>query len=242
MKLLSVLPALGIIALIVVAGCTGTGNFSGKPATPSQTTVTAATPASTTILTTAIPTATPEPYPHALALKQNFSFGTGKVASEAIVYRYWINDTYQWLGDKDNHFYTSPDQPMPAYKYLFVFVQMTNNGDTRVWFPPSSNIVVHYNGMTYTRDPSHFLPDKGASEKETPVLIKEIQYFQKLNGDEYVEDFGFSHGTRPDFLYPGKSNSMDGYIIYVVPASLTPEQTYVEIPFNGQDTGVWKLA
>jgi len=188
-----------------------------------------------------IPAAAPVSSPHALALKQYFSFGTGRVASEATVYRYWINETYQWRGDMDDHFYTSPDPPMPGSKFLFVFVQMTNNGDTRVWFPPSSNIVVHYNGMTYTQDPSHFLPDKGESETEKPVLIKEIQYFQKLNGDEYVEDFGFSHGMRPDFMYPGKSNSMDGYIIYLVPASLTPEQTYVEIPFNGQDNGMWKL-
>jgi len=228
------------VIVIAIAGCTGTNPHAGTTTLPSSTivpvSVQQATPAHLT------PAPTPDPYPHALALGQKFPFGSGKVASEATVYRYWINDTYQWLNNMDNHYYTAPDHPKPGYKYLFVFVQMTNNGNTRVWFPPSSNIMVHYNGTSYLPDPSHYLPNKGESEKETPVLITEIQYFRKLNGDEYVEDFGFSHGTRPDFLYPGKSNSMDGYIIYVVPASLTPEQTYVEIAFNGQDTGVWKLA
>ena len=37
------------------------------------------------------------------------------------------------------------------------------------------------------------------------------------------------------------SNAVDGYIIYEVPQSLTPEKTYVGIPFNTQDQGVWKL-
>ena len=162
------------------------------------------------------------------------------MASEGTVYRYWINDTYQWHNDLDNHYYT--EKPQPGHKYLFVFVHMTNIGDTRVWYPPSRTITVHFEGNTYTPDTTHFLPDKAEDDKEKPLEIREIQYFQKQNGDEYVEDFGYSHGTTADFLYPGESNSLDGYIIYVVPSSLTPEKTYVAIPFNGQDTGVWKLA
>ena len=236
---LMILAAIAVI-VIATAGCTGTNSPAGTTTLPSSAIVPVSVePTATAQLT---PAPAPDPYPHALALGQKFPFGTGKVASEGTVYRYWINDTYQWLNNMDNHYYTAPDQPKPGYKYLFVFVQMTNNGETRVWFPPSSNIAVHYHGTTCLPDPSHYLPNKGEGEKETPVLIKEVQYFRKLNGDEYAEDFGFSHGTRPDFLYPGTSNSMDGYIIYVVPASLTPEQTYVEIPFNGQETGVWRLA
>jgi hypothetical protein len=53
--------------------------------------------------------------------------------------------------------------------------------------------------------------------------------------------FGFSHGTELGYLYPGMSNAVDGYIIYEVPQSLTPEKTYVEIPFNTKDHAVWKL-
>jgi hypothetical protein len=58
---------------------------------------------------------------------------------------------------------------------------------------------------------------------------------------EYVEDFGYSHGTKLAYLYPGRSNAIDGYLVYEVPASLTPEKTYVEIVFNGNTVGVWKL-
>jgi hypothetical protein len=188
---------------------------------------------------TSMPTQEPDPFPGALALKELFAFGSGNVASEAIVYNYWINDTYEWHNDRDNHYYVQ--KPHAGNKYLFVFVHLVNNGDTRVWFPPASSVVVHYNNALYYQDLSHYKPDKASDIKATPVEVKEIQYFHKLNGDEYVEDFGFSHGTELAYLYPGKSNAVDGYIVYEVPLGLTPDKTYVEISFNGQDRGVWKL-
>jgi hypothetical protein len=202
--------------------------------------VTTSSPATVSVtISTSTPNPVPDPFPDALRLKERFSFGSGKVASEATVYRYWINDTYEWHNDKDNHYYVQ--SPMAGNKYLFVFVHLVNTGNTRVWFPSGGSVVVHYNGARYYQDQSHYKPDKASDLKATPVEVKEIQYFHTLNGDEYVEDFGFSHGTELGYLYPGTSNAVDGYIIFEVPQSLTPEKTYVEIPFNGQDRGIWKL-
>jgi|WetSurMetagenome_2_1015567.scaffolds.fasta_scaffold58533_2 hypothetical protein len=240
MDRMTAIPVAAIICLVLVTGCTGTGILSGNTTTPPDEGTPPVT-AIATVMPATIATLS-DPYPQARGLGENFSFGTGKVASVGTVYRYWINDTYHWHNDMDNHYYTEPDRPQPGYKYLFVFVQMINTGDTRVWYPPSANIVVHYNGVTYTRDENHFIPDKARSEDETPVEIEEIQYFGKRTGEEYVEDFGYSRGTTSYFLYPGTSNSLDGYIVYRVPASLSPEKTVVEIPFNGQDTGFWRLA
>lgn len=189
--------------------------------------------------TPSLPVQKQDPFPDALGLQERLPFGTGTVAGEATVYKYWINDTYQWHNDMDNHYYVQ--KPEAGSKYLFVFVHMQNNGDTRVWFPPAGSIIVYFNGAAYYQDQNHFKPDKSEDTKETPVEVKEVQYFPKLNGDEYAEDFGFSHGTELAYLYPGGSNAIDGYIIYEVPQSLTPEKTYVGIPFNTQDRGVWKL-
>jgi hypothetical protein len=186
-----------------------------------------------------MPTQRPDPFPGALGLKDRFAFGSGKVASVAVVYKYWINDTYEWHNDNDNRYYV--EKPGAGNKFLFIFVHLQNNGDTRVWFPPAGNVQVSYNGVTYTEDQSHYKPDKATDEEATPVEVKEIMYFQKLNGDEYVEDFGFSHGTELAYLYPGASNAVDGYIVYEVPKSLNPEETYVIISFNGQDRGIWRL-
>jgi hypothetical protein len=199
--------------------------------------VTASLPPS--LATTSVPAQKPDPFPEALRLKERFTFGSGKVTSEATVYRYWINDTYEWHNDKDNRYYV--EKPGTGNKFLFVFVHLQNNGDTRVWFPPAGDIIVYNNGATYTEDQSHYKPDKAADDEAVPVEVKEVQYFPKLNGDEYAEDFGFSHGTELAYLYPGASNAVDGYIIYKVPQSLSPEETYVAISFNAQDRGIWKL-
>jgi zinc-ribbon domain len=231
------------VAFLILPNMSGPGTSRGSlpgSVTTVQTTipiVTASPP--TTSMTSSSPTPKPDPFPDALSLKERYPFGSGKVASEATVYNYWINDSYEWHNDMDNHYYVQ--KPRAGNKYLFVFVHLVNNGDTRVWFPPAGSVIVHYEDARYYQDQSHYKPDKASDLKATPVEVNEIQYFHKLNGDEYVEDFGFSHGTELAYLYPGMSNAVDGYIIYEVPQSLTPEKTYVEIPFNSQDRGVWRL-
>jgi len=231
------------VFLFVLPGLSGSGaspGFLPGSVTTAETKIPVVTTSLTMLpMTTAIPTRKPDPFPDALGLKDRFAFGSGNIASEATVYKFWINDTYEWHNDKDNHYYV--EKPRAGNKFLFVFVHMQNNGDYRVWFPPAGNIIVSNNGATYTEDQSHYKPDKAADEDATPIEVKEVMYSQKLNGDEYAEDFGFSHGTELAYLYPGTSNAVDGYIVYQVPQSLTPEETYVTIPFNAQDQGVWKL-
>jgi hypothetical protein len=152
-----------------------------------------------------------------------------------------MNDTYQWHNDKDNKWY--PQTAKAGNKYLLVFVCIVNRGDMRVWYPKANSIIVHYNNQVFSADPSHYIPDKsGGNVKATPVEIREVQFFPKLFGAEYVEDFGLSHGTMSDFVYPGESNAVDGYIIYEVPSSMTAGTSYVEIAFNNEDRAVWKLA
>jgi hypothetical protein len=230
-------------AFLILPKLSGTGTSQGLlpgSVTTTQTTIPVVTSTlPTTSVTTSTPTPEPDPFPDALNLKEWFPFGSGNVASKATVYKYWINDTYQWHNDMDNHYYIQ--KPHAGNKYLFVFVHMVNNGDTRVWFPSAGNVIVHYGGASYYQDQSHYKPNKASDIKATPVEVNEIQYFHKLNGEEYVEDFGFSHGTELAYLYPGISNAVDGYICYEVPQSLIPEKTYVEISFNAKDRGVWKL-
>ncbi len=233
--------ASGVLVSIlpVLQGDPSSRNLPGSPLTDRTTIPVVSTSPATETVTTALPVREPDPFPGALALRERFPFGTGKVASIATVYRYWINDTYEWHNDMDNRFYVQ--RPGSGNKYLFVFVHLENTGDTRVWFPPAGSVIVRFDNVAYHEDRNHFRPDKATDADATPIEIREIQYYQKLNGDEYVEDFGYSHGTELGYLYPGKSNAVDGYIIYEVPRALTPDKTYVEIPFNGQDRGIWKL-
>ncbi len=238
-----------IIILLVLAGVLlfalfpgisyGSDQTSSGMVSSTGTVSSAITIPATSMPVTTVPTSPPDPFPNALHLKESFVFGEGSIASEGTVYRIWMNETYHWHNDMDNKYYVQ--KPKPGNKYLIVFINIFNKGDTRVWPPTSGNVQVYYNGIKYSPDPTHYLPDKSSDRKATAIEVREVQYFPKLFGTEYVEDFGYSHGTQLAYLYPGRSNAIDGYLVYEVPASLTPEKTYVEIVFNGNTVGVWKL-
>jgi hypothetical protein len=234
----------GAVYFFVLPGLSGSnprsipeGGTGFPELTPVTTAAIVATPA--TIATTAAPTQPPDPFPDANSLRQLFSFNEGKYASRATVYRYWMNETYQWHNDMDNRYYTQ--HPKAGMKYLLVYVNIENLGSDGYPYPKSSTIVVHNGGNIYNVDTSHYLADKAGNREATPIEIQEIGQQSDFFRIENVEDYGYSHGTTQDFVYPGQGNAVDGYLIYEVPAFLTPENTYVEIVFDAQDRAVWKL-
>jgi hypothetical protein len=236
-----------IIALIAGCGCMGFSVTPKAEATTVATPVPVTTPPTpeptvTTVVTTAVPTTEPDLYPNALKLQEGFNYSSGNTASVGTVYRYWINDTYQLFDPKETRYVTS--YPAPGNKYLIIFINTVNRGTARNLPVKSSNVMVHFNGMTFFPDPTHALPMTTENVDSPPVIIRigEIEFLHKFYGSEYVEDFGYSHGMEQAYLTPGESNAIDGYIIYEVPASLIPEKTYVEIAFNTQEAAVWKLA
>jgi hypothetical protein len=236
-----------IIAMILISGCSSSPAKSSNPQTVqtvSLATTTVAVPITTptTVATTTPPTPTPEPYPDALKLKQVFSFSSGKTASEGTVYRYWMNDTYQLFDPRETRYVTK--YPSPGNKYLVIFINIVDKGTARQIPPKASNIAVRYNGGVYYIDPTHILPKTLKNIDAPPEIIRigEIEFFHTLNGDKYVEDFGYRDGYERAFIDPGVSNALDGYIVYEVPTSLTPDATYVEIGFNPQEGAIWRLA
>jgi hypothetical protein len=238
---LVVIAGIYFVVLPKLSAITGSGDGVSGSVTQAPLVTMTASPTTLLPTPTTVPTPTPDPFPNALSLKQWFTFGEGKVESQGAVYKFWMNDTYEWHNDMDAKWYTQ--KPKTGNKYLFIFVNIVNRGTARVWYPKAGSIVVHYNGMKYLADPMHYIPDKsGGNLKATPVEVRELQYYSKLSGAEFVEDYGLSHGTMSDYVYPGESNAIDGYIIYEVPKSLTADKTYVEIAFNGEDQAVWKLA
>jgi len=235
-----------IIAMILISGCSSGPAKSPNEQTPQPaslpTTIAAPVTTPTTVLTPTLPTQTPEPYPTALKLKQVFNFSSGKTASEGTVYRFWINDTYQLFDPRETRYVTK--YPSPGNKYLVIFINIVDKGTARLVPPKASNIAVRYNDVVYYMDPTHALPKTLKNIDGPPEIIRigEIEFFHNLKGDKYVEDFGYRDGYEQAFLDPGVSNAVDGYIIYEVPASLTPDTTYVEIGFNPQEGAIWRLA
>jgi hypothetical protein len=256
MKYPGILLIVFIIFLVAAAGCV-------EPTTPSGTTTsvptaetTAPAPAQPPAVTTAPPpgqvpvgnasapapvaTITPVSSLVTLNLKENYLFGNGTMwKSEATVYRIWMNDSYRWFSPDDNQYYTK----IAPYgkKYLFIFIWMVCQGTDRAPLPQQNNIYVLYDNAIISHDPTHPLPTKNPDSSPKVVRIGEIEFSKKRLDSEYIEDFGYSHGLRLGYINPGVSNAVDGYIIYEVPLSLTPEKAYVSIVLPEGDTANWKL-
>ena len=185
-------------------------------------------------------TPTPSPYPDALGLNTPFTFGNGtKWPSEATVTRIWINDTYRWW-DPDFNVYNTRTAP-PGKKYLVVFLTMVNKGTERAPLPQPGNIIVIYNNIRISPDPTHILPTATPDSPPRIIRIGEIEYSRKIYSSEYVEDYGYSHGQQQSHINPGLSNAVEGYIFYEVPASLTPDTAYVLVAFPTGESAVWRL-
>jgi len=242
----SILTLICIIALVLTGGCSVFGPGSQKdqgaqPTTPLPTTTAAPISTPMTVATTSPPTPTPGPFPNALKIKEQYSFGSNKSISGATVYRFWINDTYQLFDPKETIYTTK--KPGAGKKYLILFLNVVNRGTDRSIPPRTSGMSVWYDGTLYYPDPTHFVPRTEKTTDTAPVILRigEIEFFHKLYGSEYVEDFGYSHGTELGYLTPGESNAIDGYVIFEVPSSLTSDKTYVQVVLNSQNIAIWKL-
>ncbi|RPI40548.1 MAG: hypothetical protein EHM53_01575 [Methanoregulaceae archaeon] len=177
---------------------------------------------------------------HPLKLKQVFLFGNGtRWGSEIAVNRIWINDTYRWYNPEELQY---DKRIAPAgKKYLFVFLSIINRGTDRAPLPPHENIYVICENAVIPPYALHPLPMKNMDSTPRIARIAEIEYFRKITSSELVEDYGYSHGQKLGYVIPGESNAVEGYIIYEVPATMTPEKTYVTVTLPDKSEAFWVL-
>jgi hypothetical protein len=217
-----------LVLLVVFCGCTGTPPAPQPIVTATQITL-SPTPA---------PTLVPDPYPNASAPNVPVPFGSGKKTGEMTVYGYTIKPNYSWVDPSWN----SPREqvasskpletqkgyntkkPLDGNTFLFVFVNVASTGTESVWAPSPKQIVVVSEGKTY----------------EYSSLASAQTIVDGEPGKEY--DFQIGTGGTGGYIQPGKSNTVKGFLIYEVPASLSPAKTYVIATPDSQTQGVWKLA
>jgi len=219
---------IAVVMVVIFSGCTGNTAASPAPTTPEQ----------STIAPTLQPTSVPDPYPNALALNVPVSFSSGKKTGEMTVTRYTFRPTYTWVDPSWN----SPRQqaeagqplgtqtgyntqrPHEGNTYLFVYLTVTGTGSEAVLAPSPKQIVVASEGKTY----GYF-----------PLTSAQTTVDGEL-GHEY--DFLIGAGGTGGYVQPGASNTVKGFLIYEVPASISPDKVYVIAAADPQVQGVWKLA
>ena len=229
MKIIGAITFFGLLVLVLLfSGCTSTA-----PPVQTQTSY----PTTAAVTPTPTPTPTAVPFPDALALNEYAAFGSGDMIGKATVYRYEAKSDYNWTSPTWN----SPGQqaaasqplgPQSGYNtekphggniFLFVYIRVVNTGTNAVYAPSAQQFVVNSNGILYNYSPVH----------SSDVIIDTVP------GTQY--DYQIGRGGTVGYIQPGESNAADGYLIYEVPATFSPNTTYVVSNLDYQNQAVWKL-
>ena len=229
MRSISVFILVGILAAAVfLAGCT-----SQAPAAPVPTAV-----PTTVVTATSSPIATPVPFPHALALNTFSTFGYGGKTGEATIYKYVVRPNYTWTeatfnSPHEQSVYNQPNEiqngvniqkPADGNVFLFIYIKVINTGTTAVNAPSAKQFTVNINNVAYSY-----------SSVNSPKSV-----VNDISGSQY--DFSFSPGGTVGYVQPGESNAADGYLIYEIPATYTPGNTFVVGNLDFQNQAVWMLS
>ncbi|HXX55569.1 MAG TPA: hypothetical protein VEI81_05700 [Methanoregula sp.] len=221
----------GIIAagiLVIALLCAGCANSQPAPAP---------TPAPTESTATAVPTTAP-PFPGALTPGEYVSFGAGDMHGNATVVRYAIRPNYTWTSPSFNSAAeqksaTGPggvvngyntETPKAGDAFLFVYLKLVNTGSKAVYAPSPSQYIVYADGVRYNYTSVHG-PD---------AVVDGVA------GGQY--DYQIGKGGVGGYIQPGASNAVNGYLIYEVPGSIDPADTYFIADLDSVNRGVWKLS
>ena len=162
------------------------------------------------------------------------------------VYGYKMLNSYHWYNYHDSKTYeTLPDNPND--KFLFIYVQMYSDDisgdDVRNYIPSEQHFQINYKNTMYS--PAPF-------QKE--LMIHELENTYNFNDDSIIEYYGQYVNHPLDgknmgqyisipqyFSFAGKSNAVDGYIVYELPKTAQPNDLIVYGDFFGYGYSNWVL-
>jgi hypothetical protein len=177
------------------------------------------------------------PYPDARPLNVPVAFGTGDMTGTATVTKYYIKPSYNWTSPswRSAHgqanyapafdIQTGYNTEMPAAGNMFVIVyfRIESTGTTPINAPSPRQIIVSVDGSTYSYHPV----------SDSDVIIDGI------SGTQY--DYQLGKGGTGGIVRPGAGNAADGYLIYEIPGSATPDKIYVVANPDYQTQAAWVL-
>lgn len=186
-------------------------------------------------------------------IKRPFSFfredvsGKQDLSVHTVVYNYQVLNSFHWFNPSDYKYYIEYPSD-DSKKFLFVFVQSYMD-----------DVIGNYNGL-WAFDENHFAvqydnrlyyPLKDFSKE---IRIKEFEETFTLNDDYrvgYYSTIKYYERGHPQtagetfeeqtYLKSGKSNALDGYLIYEIPKEAKEENLIVTASFNSFGYAQWVL-
>jgi hypothetical protein len=182
--------------------------------------------------------------------KENNASGLQQMNVSATFYKYkelenFTYYDYNWGYDFN---YTAPENT----EYLFAFFHIESDNeitgkDTRMYLPQLRNFALQINDMMYY--PVNF--DYEHSN------IRQLEYDYNMYDTEKIKPYPYSFGyeesntteknvkapvlVNHQWLYGGKSNSEDGYIIFNIPKDTNKRMIYLNADFWSFGTASWRI-
>ncbi len=217
------------------------------------------------------PTNPAVPVKNALDMGESYWYGDNSRPCLATVYNTTTLPFYfYWDMDWNRFVQVAPVQTGDVF--LVVFIRIEDTGTMRAIVPSADSFIVSYNGQNYTHNvyfdtsvldqneidyytanfnllPYQWIREIGQQKRDYAFLTGYNVFGQNTTVISNVSAGTTIPPTGPDtngqgyFITPGRSNAIDGYLIYEVPASAATDlkDTYVQVSFNSFSPTAWRL-
>ncbi|ABS56932.1 phosphate ABC transporter, inner membrane subunit PstA [Methanoregula boonei 6A8] len=208
---------------------------------------------------------------YALDLGESYWYGDNSRPCLATVYNTSVLPFYFWWDMSWNRFVQqTPAQTGDVF--LVIFIRIEDTGNMSALVPSADSFVVVNNGQTYTHNPyfdTSVLTQNEINYYSVHYDQLPYQWIREIGNQKrdyaFLTGFnvfgenttaittfttnappspGFDTNGQGYFIMPGRSNAIDGYLIYEVPSSVAADlkDTYVQVSFNSFSPAQWRLS
>jgi len=171
--------------------------------------------------------------------------GLADVKYHFTVYDAQIRDSYEYRSDAWGQWWT--ETPAPGKKFLFVWICGYSEGTTW-WGWGADRFALWIDGVSIASEPV-IVSDIGKvnrgdswSAKVPPRTIRFMENRSSYQDFTYSQDaYGYREGIEQGRMEPGKSNAMNGYLIFQVPRNSNLKDIQVAGWFGYFGTATWNL-
>jgi hypothetical protein len=160
----------------------------------------------------------------------------------------WVT-VYNWTFLPNYHYHSVSwgtttffkETPEPGMKYLFVWINYYTDGDdVRPWVFDASRFNVHANGIAYYPD-DIYNPNFQIKELDDRQNYGRTDDLNTPYGYKIVQDSpsGIIRAEKQEVVYGGRSNAIDGYIVFQVPTYETAQNMSVHGAFSNLGGQAW---
>ena len=212
------------------------------------------------------------PVKNALDIGESYWYGDNSRPCLATIYNATTMPLY-FYWDEDWNRFVQVTPVTNGDTFLVIFIRIEDTGNMSAIVPGADQIIVSYNGQTYTNEPyfdTSVLDSNEISIYTANYNLLPYQWIREIG--EQKRDYAFLTGynifgqnttvisnysgnsqfsppspTTPNgegwFIKPGRSNAIDGYLIYEVPGSVATDlrDTYAVVQFNSFSSTQWRL-